>query len=911
MTIYYVNPTVADNTGAGTTPATAKKVIPSTVAGDRVRLKRGTTYTGNEWPALSGTAGAHIVMEAYANTDGSDDATLPRPIMVRTTPTGSYSNTRDFVDVYNLDLRGDLPEANDAALLWLGTGSTARNVRVDTNVGAFAAWNENDLTVQECEFNGVSHDNTHNNNLMTVSADKNTISNIRLIRNVLNHKGGGGVNSHIIRAETATATYDLVSLVIDGNVAPIPNGAARHPNPYTMGLRTGRCPNALIQNNKFPGTQVGGFVNGGGAIVTGVQMLDNDFTNCYMFGIHLPGGTRDFKIGRNDVSYAGSNLESANWYGRGIEISAGGGQGQNGGHEIFRNVAGHCYNYGGPSDNGSEGVGIGLDDGTDHCYVWGNELEFNEGNGIQQYGGNGTDTGGHRVVSNYFESNCMASFYNRRTGGGVQTVFVADCAWSAHKGSPSICANNVFVNSKCGISEAGNNDDILDKANNLFIDVHYPFSLPVGYTRASHNGFYAPNVNMVKYTNTNQNSDSSPAFGPLEYQGENDYVFNPLLDALHKPMNNSPLIGAGLYLGTYNDFVGNPYKNPPSIGMYEVLGLIGGLPIGQNGSQDTEYGDAASILVPIDIIGGNTLNLHPILESVKANGVELVEDTRPLWNVGSTYSTGQQVYMANTHRVYESVKDANTGKLPSDITNQFNAAGVETWWRDIGPTNRYAMFDGLISSATEMASPAVITLNPGQFNGFALIGIDADTFSAQVTDGPGGNIVYNEPETSLEGSQPTDYYEYFFGRFKPLTRLVRANIDPYANAQLKITLTKANGLVKLGMLAVGDMQPSGIPQRDATVEPQDFSVVKQDGFGRVQVKKRANATGMSITTKMDKEDAGAVLESIKDVLGVPVVVIGSEAAQYEWMTVFGLVSARMTPDDFPFVTLSMTVRGLI
>jgi hypothetical protein len=221
------------------------------------------------------------------------------------------------------------------------------------------------------------------------------------------------------------------------------------------------------------------------------------------------------------------------------------------------------------------------------------------------------------------------------------------------------------------------------------------------------------------------------------------------------------------------------------------------------------------------------------------------------------------------------------------------------------------MFDGLISSATEMASPAVITLNPGQFNGFALIGIDADTFSAQVTDGPGGNIVYNEPETSLEGSQPTDYYEYFFGRFKPLTRLVRANIDPYANAQLKITLTKANGLVKLGMLAVGDMQPSGIPQRDATVEPQDFSVVKQDGFGRVQVKKRANATGMSITTKMDKEDAGAVLESIKDVLGVPVVVIGSEAAQYEWMTVFGLVSARMTPDDFPFVTLSMTVRGLI
>ena len=911
MATYYVLPTAADNNGSGLTPAAPKKLIPTLAPGDRVRIKRGSVYNGNEWATVSGLANARIVIEAYANADGSDDLSLPRPIINRTTPAGSYSTALDYIDLRYLDIRGDLPVTNDAAMLWLGTGCTMQTVRVDTNVGAVAAWNKDDIVVQDCELNGVSHSNTNNNNIITVSADKRTINNIQLISNTLNHKGGGGTNSHIIRAETTAAIYDLNNLIIDDNKAPIKLGAVRQPNARTMGIRVGRCPSARIRRNVMPGCAVGAYANGGGVLVLGGEILDNVFTDCYQFGIHLPGGTRDWKIGRNDVSRAGDNSAATNWYGRGIEISAAGGQGQNGGHEIFQNIANGCYNFGGPGDNGSEGVGIGLDDGTDHCYVWGNIMIGNEGNGLQQYGNQGTDTGGHIVVSNYFENNCTNSYQNRRAGGTIQSMFVADCAWSDHRGSNSICANNVFVNAKCGISEVSSNQNILDKANNVFIEVQHPIMMPAGYTRASNNLFYSALGGVRAYSDTSQNGDGSPAFGELVYIGVNDMYMDPQMDTARKPVEGSPLVGAGVYLGDYLDFAGNPYKNPPSIGMYEILGLIGGLPIGQNSVEDTEYGDAASILVPVDVIGSNAVTLVPILQSVTANGVEIPEDTRPLWNSTATYKAGDQVYMANVHRVYESLKDANVGKLPSDITNQFNAAGAPTWWNDLGPTNKFAMFDGLVSTASEMASPAVITLKPGQFNGFAMIGIDADTYSAQVLDAPGGNVVYNEPETALEGSQPTDYYEYFFGRFKPLTRLVRTNIDPYSNAVLKITLTKANGPVKVGMLAVGDMQPSGIPMRGASIEPQDFSVIKQDGFQRTKIIKRANATGMSITTKMDEADAGSVLESIKGVLGVPVVVVGSEAAKYEWMTVFGLVSARMSPDDYPFVTLNMTVKGLI
>lgn len=316
--------------------------------------------------------------------------------------------------------------------------------------------------------------------------------------------------------------------------------------------------------------------------------------------------------------------------------------------------------------------------------------------------------------------------------------------------------------------------------------------------------------------------------------------------------------------------------------------------------------DAASILVPVDVT-----NTAGVLQSVTAAGVEMLEDPATLWNALTTYATGQRVYMANVHRLYESIKDSNTGKIPSDLVNQVNAAGVGTWWLDIGPTNKYAMFDGAISTQTAMASPAVITLRPGAINSFAIFGVDADSYQVEMLDAPGGAVVYSEPLTPLEGSQPSDYYEYFFERFKPLTQLVRTDIEPYSTSVFKLTLNKAEGPVKLGLLAVGDARPLGIPQRDASVEPQDFSVVTQDPYGNTKTRKRANATGMAITAKMDREDAGSVLDSVKEVLGVPVVVIGSEAQFYEWMTVFGLVSARMSPADFPNVTINVTVRGLI
>lgn len=283
-------------------------------------------------------------------------------------------------------------------------------------------------------------------------------------------------------------------------------------------------------------------------------------------------------------------------------------------------------------------------------------------------------------------------------------------------------------------------------------------------------------------------------------------------------------------------------------------------------------------------------------------------DPNPAWSSGSTYAVGDRVY--KDHKVYESLKASNTNKDPVALINQFDATGAATWWLEVGPTNLWAMFDGLASTQTARANSVSVTLRPGAFNGFALFGIEGDQAVITIKDAPGGTVIYSY-DNELEGSMPPDYFEYFFDGFRPLTRIIQTGLAPYASAEITVTITRVTGDAKIGLLALGDLRPLGVPLRGASVEPQDFSYIYTNEYGITKTKKRYNSTGMVIATKMDIEDATLALDTVRDLLGTPCVVVGSEKPGYEGLTVFGLLSGRMGYDEFGMTTLNLTVKGLV
>lgn len=315
--------------------------------------------------------------------------------------------------------------------------------------------------------------------------------------------------------------------------------------------------------------------------------------------------------------------------------------------------------------------------------------------------------------------------------------------------------------------------------------------------------------------------------------------------------------------------------------------------------------DLASVLVPVAIDGTSLI-------SVTANGVALPEDTNPPYVGTDTYAKGQRVSSATTHRVYESLKDANTNHDPTNIINRVNAAGEGTWWQDIGPTNKWAMFDGLISSQTQGTSPLTVTLRPGASNGLALFGLEGDTLSIEWRDGPGGNVIYSTGgDVTLEGSMPADYYEYFFSPFKPLTQFIATNIQPYSNSQVVITVKKATGLAKIGLLSIGDVRPLGVPQRDTVVSPKTYSYFGEDAFGNVKIVRRPKSRPMTMSIAVEFEDADSVVQTIEDVIDIPVAFIGSTAQFHEKLSTFGLISGSMNYNTFPHRILNVSVKGYI
>lgn len=316
-----------------------------------------------------------------------------------------------------------------------------------------------------------------------------------------------------------------------------------------------------------------------------------------------------------------------------------------------------------------------------------------------------------------------------------------------------------------------------------------------------------------------------------------------------------------------------------------------------------EYNDWTSILVP-------TVITSAMITAMTANGVAVPEDLTATWNSGTTYSIGQRVHSTSTHRVYESLKDTNLNHDPTVLTNQTTAAGVGTWWLDIGPTNKYAVFDALINTKTEGASPLEITLAPGAFNGFALYGLDADTIAVEALSAPGGDVIYTtDGDIPLEGSMPADFYEYFFDPFKPQTQFIATNIQPYGSSEITLTLKKGTGSPKVGMWAIGDMKPVGMPEKNSSFEPRTYAYIAEDAFGNTVIKKRPNAVNLALQLKVPLEDADDINQTIEDLLGTPVAVVGSQAQYHTKLSTFGLITGRMDYSTYPYRTLSLNVKG--
>ena len=232
------------------------------------------------------------------------------------------------------------------------------------------------------------------------------------------------------------------------------------------------------------------------------------------------------------------------------------------------------------------------------------------------------------------------------------------------------------------------------------------------------------------------------------------------------------------------------------------------------------------------------------------------------YNAGTTYALNATVSVigTNSHHVYESLQSGNVGNTP---------ATSPLWWLDLGPTNRWKMFDLLRNTQTVAASPLSVTLTPGsRVNSLAIFGMVADSITISATNA--GVNIYSK-SINLSTRNVVGWYTYFFEPFSTEPSLVLFDLPPYTNIVITVTLTSLSGTASCGGIVIGNCEFLGATQYSAVSDTINFSSVTRDAFGNAAMVPRRNIPKTTQTLELDKTLLNRV-SAIRDLLNATVAV---------------------------------------
>ena len=278
------------------------------------------------------------------------------------------------------------------------------------------------------------------------------------------------------------------------------------------------------------------------------------------------------------------------------------------------------------------------------------------------------------------------------------------------------------------------------------------------------------------------------------------------------------------------------------------------------------------------------------------------EDEYPAWVSGTSYTALDKVIYE--HKIYERIV-TGAGTTPPDL-DQIN-------WLDSGYTNRYRMFDNIISSVSSRTGGIEFTLTPNQvINGIALLNVNASTVRVVMND-PIEGVVYDRTKELRSSSNVIDYYSYFFAPLINLGDLDTAiflDLPNKPTATITVYVSSGVGLVEVGEVVYGVQSIVGRTNYGTAIGITSYSRKDTDEFGKVTVIKRKNSKYADYDIDIDNTNLAFVQRLFQDIDSVPCVFIGNP--EMEELIVYGFYKDFKATISFPTVSkCTLRVEGLV
>lgn len=276
-----------------------------------------------------------------------------------------------------------------------------------------------------------------------------------------------------------------------------------------------------------------------------------------------------------------------------------------------------------------------------------------------------------------------------------------------------------------------------------------------------------------------------------------------------------------------------------------------------------------------------------------------VVSTRATWAVGTAYVTGNQVY----YNFKDWLAIANSiGVTPgTDATK----------WTEIGASNRYAMFDGVINNVTTATSILNVRVTPGAVvNAVSLFQVTANTVQVQVID-PVEGTVYDETKPMQDNTFVVDWYSYFFEPIAQLTDITFADLPAYGSADIRVIADAGTGNPAIiGECVIGVQRTLGVTNFNTSVSIQDYSRKEADQFGNITVVTRPFAKRADYDVTVETAAVNFVQRALAEIRTTPTVFIGDpnrpETVVYGFYRNFNIVLSTPSISD-----CTIEVEGLV
>lgn len=229
--------------------------------------------------------------------------------------------------------------------------------------------------------------------------------------------------------------------------------------------------------------------------------------------------------------------------------------------------------------------------------------------------------------------------------------------------------------------------------------------------------------------------------------------------------------------------------------------------------------------------------------------------------------SGVHTATARIHKIFESAQGSNLNNPP--------AIDDGTYWAEVGPTNRWAMFDTKNTTRSKSTSDIEVVLLLDDLSDLVILSPVGTDAVIEVYDAPGGVLLETRTVDLVTAS----------GRQR--TEVLVLGLPTSPTAEVTVTI-QGPGVRKLGGLVAGVVQTLGVGVKAApTVRASAYSRPTPDEFGEADFNDGPWAKRMELQFTLLNEDVEEVFLSIVEVMSRPTVWIASSTATLSPLVVFG------------------------